>query len=71
MRAHKLDLEVGTNVDGKARFTGLPEKVKEPLHFKATQGDSEGEAVYNPTGNCTAKQTIALSKGGNASGKTQ
>ena len=24
MYARKLDLEVGTNVDGKARFTGLP-----------------------------------------------
>jgi len=26
LSAHKLDLEVGTNAAGKARFTGLPEK---------------------------------------------
>ena len=46
--AHKLDLEVGTNVDGKARFTGLPNRVKQPLQFKASQGDREGSAAYDP-----------------------
>src|SRR5881397_866538 len=25
---HKLDLEVGTNSEGKARFTGLPSRVR-------------------------------------------
>jgi hypothetical protein len=64
MRTHKLDLEVGTNVDGKARFTGLPEKVKEPLHFRAMQGDRQGDADYDPAENCGAKQTIVVSKDG-------
>ena len=31
----KLDLEVGTNVDGKARFTGLPERPRDVLQFTA------------------------------------
>jgi hypothetical protein len=34
MSAHKLDLEVGTNSDGKARFTGLPNRLKRGLYFE-------------------------------------
>jgi hypothetical protein len=60
LSAHKLDLEVGTNVDGKARVNGLPEKVKEPLHFKASQADRSGEAFYDPAEGCTAKRAIGL-----------
>ena len=37
MYARKLDLEVGTNVDGKARFTGLPDRVKRGLFFEASE----------------------------------
>ncbi len=59
----KLDLEIGTNVDGKARFTGLPAKVKDSLRFKADQGDRSGEALYNPAQECTAKHNIAILKG--------
>ena len=60
LSAHKLDLEVGTNVDGKARVNGLPEKVKEALHFKASQADRSGESFYNPAEGCTAKRAIVL-----------
>lgn len=60
LSAHKLDLEVGTNVDGKARVSGLPEKVKEALHFKASQADRYGETFYNPAEGCTAKRAIVL-----------
>jgi hypothetical protein len=62
LRAHKLDLEVGTNVDGKARFDGLPDKVKEPLHFEAVQGELEGSATYNPAEGCKAQHSIDLRK---------
>src|ERR1700693_1508164 len=34
MSLHKLDLEVGTNAAGKARFTGLPDKTKQGLFFR-------------------------------------
>lgn len=60
--AHKLDLEVGTNIDGKARFTGLPNRVKQPLQFKASQGDREGSAVFDPAEGCKAEHSITLSK---------
>lgn len=71
MRTHKLDLEVGTNVDGKARFTGLPDKVKEALHFRASQEDRKGGAVYDPTENCTSKQTVVILKDEDNSGQHQ
>jgi hypothetical protein len=60
LSAHKLDLEVGTNVDGKARVSGLPEKVKEALQFKASQADRYGETFWNPAEGCTAKRAIVL-----------
>jgi hypothetical protein len=56
----KLDLEVGTNTEGKARFEGLPEKVKRPFEFHASQGKREGTAVVDPTKNCKSEHTIVL-----------
>lgn len=59
---HKLDLQVGTNVDGKARFTGLPERVKRGLYFEASESDRSGEAFDDPEKTCKAQFTIALQK---------
>lgn len=58
----KLDLEVSTNVDGKARFTGLPDRLKRGLMFHASEGDREGEAFDDPANTCKAEFTIALRK---------
>src|SRR6266478_7008205 len=44
MSLHKLDLEVGTNAAGKARFTGLPDKTKQGLFFQASEGTREASA---------------------------
>lgn len=60
--AHKLDLEVGTNVDGKARFTGLPDKIKHGIYFYATQGELQAEAFDDPASNCKAVFALALRK---------
>jgi len=60
--AHKLDLEVGTNTDGKARFDGLPSRVKQALHFLGSKGDLEGGAFYDPNHDCQAKHDIVLLK---------
>jgi len=60
--AHKLDLEVGTNVDGKARFTGLPDRVKRGLFFQASESDRTGEAFDDPAKTCQAQFTVALRK---------
>jgi hypothetical protein len=58
----KLDLQVGTNVDGKARFTGLPARVKRGLYFEASESDRSGEAFDDPERTCQAQFTIPLQK---------
>lgn len=60
LNTHKLDLEVGTNAFGKARFTGLPDKSKQGFFFHASQGDREGSAFVDPAKTCKATLTIAL-----------
>lgn len=60
--ARKLDLEVSTNVDGKARFTGLPDRVKRGLFFEASEGDRTGNAFDDPSKTCQAQFTITLRK---------
>ena len=62
LNAHKLDLEVGTNADGKARFIGLPQKIKRGLNFEATEGGRTGEVFDDPAKTCKAEFTIALGK---------
>jgi hypothetical protein len=58
--AHKLDLQVGTNAAGKARFTGLPETTKHGLFFRASEGDREASAFDDPAKTCKAAFTLAL-----------
>jgi hypothetical protein len=62
MSMHKLDLEVGTNADGKARFTGLPDRTKRGLDFHATKGEQTGDAFDDPAKTCKAEFTITLQK---------
>ena len=62
MNFHKLDLEVGTNADGKARFIGLPDKTRQGLFFLASQGDREGSAFDDPAKTCKAAFTIQIEK---------
>jgi hypothetical protein len=62
---HKLDLNVGTNAEGKARFIGLPESSKQGgLFFRAYDGDGptyrEGSAFDNPEKTCKAQFTVVL-----------
>jgi hypothetical protein len=62
MGVRKADLDVGTNIDGKARFVGLPNKFDKGLQFKASKGDKEGTAAGNPATNCHAKHYIVIRK---------
>jgi len=62
MSAHKLDLEVGTNSDGKARFMGLPDHLKRGLYFEASETDRTAEAFDDPAITCKAQFTVALRK---------
>jgi hypothetical protein len=59
---HRLDLELSTDSNGKARFTGLPDRVKRGMYFEASEGDRSGEAFDDPSTNCKATFTIALQK---------
>jgi hypothetical protein len=62
LSAHKLDLEVGTNVDGKARFIGLPDRLKHGLFFEATEGDRTGNAFDDTSNTCKAQFAITIRK---------
>jgi hypothetical protein len=62
LNAHRLDLEVGTNVDGKARFNGLPGNLKHGLFFQASEGDRTGSAFDDPSKTCKAQFAITLRK---------
>jgi hypothetical protein len=60
---HKLDLEAGTNSDGKMKFTGLPARVhRPPLEVQASKDDLEGVATYDPSTECQGKHDITMNK---------
>jgi hypothetical protein len=61
--AHKLDLGVYTNSQGKARFTGIPLRVKRPpVEYRAKKDDLVGVATVDPYTDCQAKHDIVLAK---------
>ena len=60
--ARKLDLEVGTNVDGKARFTSLPASLRKGMFFEASEGDRTGNAFDDPEKTCKAQFAITIRK---------
>jgi hypothetical protein len=61
--AHKLDMGVYTNAQGKARFTGIPLRVrKPPIEFRAKKDDLIGLATMDPLTECHAKHDIVLAK---------
>jgi hypothetical protein len=60
---HHLDLQAGTNSDGKVKFAGLPSRVhRPPLEFDATKDQQEGSVMYDPSGECQAKHDVKLEK---------
>jgi hypothetical protein len=61
--AHKLDMGVYTNAQGKARFTGIPAKVKRPpVEFNAKKDDLVGLATMDPATECQAKHDIVIDR---------
>ena len=62
MYLRKLDLQVGTNADGKARFTGLPDRTKNGLFFEASSGDRTAQAFDDPATTCKNQFTVTLRK---------
>ena len=58
---HKTDVEVGTNYEGKARISGLPEKVrKPPLTFEVSRGNQFTAITHDPATNCHASYEVVL-----------
>ena len=60
MDKRKLDLEAGTNSDGRARFVKMPERVKNPLQFEAHWGGDSAMIMWDPGNNCHAEYPILL-----------
>ena len=59
----RLDLEAGTNSDGKVKFGGLPARVQRPpLEFHASKDEYEGVAAFDPSKECEARHGITLEK---------
>jgi hypothetical protein len=59
----KLDLEAGTNSDGKVKFAGLPARVQRPpLEFQASKDEFKGIAAFDPSTECQGKHDITLAK---------
>jgi hypothetical protein len=62
LNLHKLDLEAGTNADGKARFIGLPDKSKEGLFFRVSAGAHETSVFDNPAQTCKKAFTVVVER---------
>lgn len=59
----RLDLQAGTNSQGKVKFIGLPARVhRPPLEFHASKAELLGNATYDPTSECQGTHTVTLAK---------
>ncbi|HXC00448.1 MAG TPA: hypothetical protein VNU74_08605 [Terriglobales bacterium] len=59
----RLDLEAGTNSEGKVKFAGLPDRVQRPpLEFHASKDDFMGTGLFDPSIECQARHDITLGK---------
>jgi hypothetical protein len=56
----KSEVEIGTNSDGKARVTGLPNLPKKPLEFSIKSGDVSTTVTDDPSANCNAVFHVTL-----------
>jgi hypothetical protein len=56
----KTQLEVGTNSEGKARVTGLPNLPKKPLEFSIKSGTASTTVTDDPSTNCNAVFDVTL-----------
>jgi hypothetical protein len=57
----KMDLQIGTNNAGKARFVGLPARVHNPpLIFVVTDKGTTKDVQYWPAAQCHAKYSVIM-----------
>jgi hypothetical protein len=61
MGVKKMDLKVGTNNEGNARFVGLPEKVRRPpLEFVVRAKGLTKTVNYWPSVKCQARYSVVM-----------
>ncbi len=60
LNVRRLDLEVPTNNQGKARITGLPNNLKHGLLLHGSKDNLLGTAFVDPTKTCEAKHELVL-----------
>jgi hypothetical protein len=60
LNVRRLDLEVPTNMDGKARITGLPNNLKHGLLLHGSKDNMLGTAFVDPAKTCEAKHQLVL-----------
>ncbi len=60
MNLRKIDLEIATNSDGKARVDGLPNFPKKPLEFVVHSGTVSDTITDDPSATCDAKFDVTL-----------
>ena len=59
MSLKRMDLEVGTNSDGKARIEGLPARAK-PLAYDISKADKKAVVAQDLSGACHATYSVSL-----------
>ena len=59
MSVKRMDIEVGTNSDGKARVEGLPEKAK-PLAYEIQKDTKKASAEQDVASKCQATFDVTL-----------
>jgi hypothetical protein len=59
MSVKRMDLEVGTSSDGKARVEGLPEKAK-PLVYDVTKDNLKASVEQDLSTTCSGKYPVVL-----------
>jgi hypothetical protein len=60
LNVRRLDLEVPTNNQGKARITGLPNNLKHGLLLHGYKDNLLGTAFVDPSKNCEARHEMVL-----------
>ncbi len=59
----KLELDAGTNADGKARFVRMPDQIKRPIVFDIQYQEQKASQSYDPSTNCHARYDVPLKVG--------
>ena len=62
MSLKRMDLEVGTNSDGKARVEGLPAKAR-PLNYEIVKDSTRRIVTQDLSTVCNGSYSVALTSG--------